>query len=179
MRVLLGLVLGLAAGMAVAATESPTLLALVPVVEPVGTLWLNALRMTVIPLVVSLLVTGIASASAAAAAGRVGGRTLLVIAGLLVGAGIFSALATPLALTWIPISPATTAALRSSIGSVAHTPPVVPGFAEWITSLIPANPIKAAADGAMLPLVVFSLLLGRRAALLPSAVTSCSGSSAD
>jgi Na+/H+-dicarboxylate symporter len=132
----------------------------VPVIEPVGTLWLNALRMTVIPLVVSLLVTGIASASAAAAAGRIGGRTLLVIAGLLAGAGIFSALATPLSLTWIPISPATTAALRSSIGSVAHTPPVVPGFAEWITSLIPANPIKAAADGAMLPLVVFSLLLG-------------------
>ena len=159
-RVLLGLVLGLGAGMAIAAAQHPALLNVVSVVEPVGTLWLNALSMTVIPLVVSLLVTGIASASAAAAAGRVGGRTLLVIAALLAGAGIFSALATPLLLAWVPISPGTTAALRSSIGSVAHTPPVVPGFAAWITSLIPANPIKAAADGAMLPLVVFSLLLG-------------------
>ena len=160
MRVLLGLVLGLAAGIVVAATQHPALLSLVPVVEPVGTLWLNALRMTVIPLVMSLLVTGIASASAAAAAGRVAGRTLLVIAALLAGAGIFSALATPLLLAWFPISPATAAALRSSIGSVAEAPPVVPGFAEWITGLVPANPIKAAADGAMLPLVVFSLLLG-------------------
>ncbi|CAN5560472.1 dicarboxylate/amino acid:cation symporter [soil metagenome] len=166
MRVLLGLALGLAAGAAVAATQRPTLLALVLVVEPIGTLWLNALRMTVVPLVVSLLVTGIAAASAAAAAGRVGGRTLLVIATFLAGAGIFSAIVTPLTLASLPIAPGTAAALRASIGSVPETPAGVPGFGEWITGIVPANPIQAAAEGAMLPLVVFSLLLGLAATRL-------------
>jgi Na+/H+-dicarboxylate symporter len=34
----------------------------------------------------------------------------------------------------------------------------VPDFKQWLTSIIPTNAIKAAADGAMLPLVVFSIL---------------------
>ena len=36
----------------------------------------------------------------------------------------------------------------------------IPTFASWLVSLVPANPIRAAADGAMLPLVVFALLFG-------------------
>ena len=43
---------------------------LAAVVSPLGTLWLNALRMTVVPLVVSLVIVGVADASSAAAAGR-------------------------------------------------------------------------------------------------------------
>ena len=45
----------------------------------VGTLWLNALKMTVIPLVVALLVVGIAKSAEAAHAGRVAGRSVLWI----------------------------------------------------------------------------------------------------
>jgi len=50
---------------------------------PVGTLWVNAIRMTVIPLVVSLLITGVASATDLGAIGRIGGRTLIVFVLLL------------------------------------------------------------------------------------------------
>jgi Na+/H+-dicarboxylate symporter len=159
-RVLLGLFLGLAAGAAVAAAQHPALLALVGTVEPVGTLWLNALRMTVIPLVMSLLVTGIAAASEAAAAGRAGRRTLVVIAAMLVASAAFTAVAAPLLIAWFPVNPATADALRSALGGSGEVTPAVPGFADWVTGLVPANPIEAAADGAMLPLVVFSLLLG-------------------
>lgn len=163
-RVLAGLVLGLAAGAVVAALQHPALLALVPIVEPVGVLWLNALRMTVVPLVVSLLVTGIAEASAVAAAGRVGGRTLAVVAIMLTAAGIYGAIATPLLLAWFPIAPGTETALGEMLGGSTARAEAVPGFAEWITGLVPANPIEAAASGAMLPLVVFSLLFGLAAA---------------
>lgn len=176
LRVLVGLVLGLAAGALVGAVDHPALLALVPVVEPLGALWLNALRMTVVPLVVSLLVTGVAEASAAARAGRVGGRTLLVIASLLTAAGLFSAIATPLLLAWFPIAAGTEAALQATLGRGVERAPTVPGFAEWITDLVPANPIEAAAAGAILPLVVFSLLLGLAAArLAPERRTSLLG----
>ena len=43
----------------------------------VGGLWLNALKMTVIPLVVALLVTGVAKGAEAARAGRIAGRSVL------------------------------------------------------------------------------------------------------
>ncbi len=36
----------------------------------------------------------------------------------------------------------------------------MPGFAQWLIDLVPNNPVKAAADGAMLPLIVFTLAFG-------------------
>ena len=57
-RVLLALGIGLGGGAAVAATGNPDLLRAVDTVAPIGTLWVNAIRMTIIPLVVSLLITG-------------------------------------------------------------------------------------------------------------------------
>jgi len=50
-QVLLGLGLGLAGGIAIAATHNPSLLSAADAIAPVGTLWVNAIRMTVIPLV--------------------------------------------------------------------------------------------------------------------------------
>src|SRR5215813_5495056 len=81
-RVLLGLIVGLAAGIAIAASHNPALLSAADAVAPVGTLWVNAIRMTVIPLVVSLVITGVASASDVKSVGRLGGRTLAVFIGM-------------------------------------------------------------------------------------------------
>ena len=159
-RVLLGLLLGVAVGAGVAASRHPVALASIPVIEAVGTLWLNALRMTVIPLIMSLLILGVSAASETAAAGRIGRRTLAVIAVMLTAAAAFTALAAPLLLAWIPVNTATAAALRSTLQGVEEAAVKVPGLAEWITGLVPANPIEAAASSAMLPLVVFSIFLG-------------------
>jgi proton glutamate symport protein len=60
-RVVIALVLGLAGGLVLRAYPTPTFPALVTVIEPVGTLWVNAIRMTIVPLVMSLLVVGVAS----------------------------------------------------------------------------------------------------------------------
>src|SRR5580692_5870453 len=83
--VLVALALALLAGAAIAASGSLALLRAADLIAPVGTLWVNAIRMTVIPLVVSLLITGVASATDVKAIGRLGGRTLLVFFLLLVG----------------------------------------------------------------------------------------------
>src|SRR6266849_1751107 len=84
-RVLVALGAGVAGGIAIAASGNAPLLRAADLIAPVGTLWVNAIRMTVIPLVVSLLITGVASAADVKSIGRLGGRTLLVFAALLAG----------------------------------------------------------------------------------------------
>ncbi len=69
-RVLIGLALGILAGVLSTLAGDDFAARLAALVSPVGTLWLNALRMTVVPLVVSLVIVGVTDASSAAAAGR-------------------------------------------------------------------------------------------------------------
>src|SRR3954465_3893816 len=76
-QVLLGLGAGLAGGLAISASHTPSLVRAADFIAPVGTLWVNAIRMTVIPLVVSLLITGVAAASDVGSIGRLGGRTIV------------------------------------------------------------------------------------------------------
>jgi Na+/H+-dicarboxylate symporter len=161
-RVLVALVAGLVSGMAIAASHSGTLLAAVDFVTPIGTLWVNAIRMTVIPLVVSLLITGVASVSDISMIGRVGSRTLAVFVAMLAGA---ATLAIPLGIatfSWlsrlISVRPGLPPGAAEAAAAVATDASAV-GFSSWLTSLIPTNPVAAAANGAMLPLILFTLFL--------------------
>jgi Na+/H+-dicarboxylate symporter len=166
-RVLIALALGLGAGIALAAHPVPSLVALANAIEPIGVLWVNAIRMTVVPLVVSLLITGVTAADDARAVGRVGARSIATFAGLLVFAGIFALVVVPVAFSWLHIDPVAAAALRATTASGA-TPVPVPGFAQWIVDVVPTNPIRAAADGAMLPLVVFTIAFALALLRLPA-----------
>ena len=160
-RVLLALLAGLLAGAAIAALDVPALHTAAAIIEPVGTIWVRALQMTLIPLVFSLLVTGIVATVDTGATGRLGVTALGVFLALLVGTALVSWLvATPL-VSRIPIDPATTAMMRASAdSSVLATARQLPTFSELLVSVVPANPIRAAADGAMLPLVTFAILFG-------------------
>ncbi|MGE5102105.1 MAG: cation:dicarboxylate symporter family transporter, partial [Deltaproteobacteria bacterium] len=71
-RVLIALGAAVAGGIAIGAYGGATLLRVADGVAPIGTLWVNAIRMTVIPLVVSLIITGVASVSDVKAIGRLG-----------------------------------------------------------------------------------------------------------
>jgi len=156
-RVFVALVLGIAVGLGILAHPTPALLKLVSVIEPIGILWATAIRMTVIPLVVSLLITSVASCSDMSAVRRIGGRTLVAFLGLFVLVGAASLLIVPPLFAWLHMDPATTAILRGNAGSSAAATPAIPSFGEWLVSLVPTNPVRAASDGAMLPLVVFTL----------------------
>jgi proton glutamate symport protein len=155
-RVLVALGLGLLAGLLVLAHPTPALLKVVSWVEPIGTVWVNAIRMTVVPLVVSLLITGVASCSDMRVVRGIGWRALASFLGLLLlvaGAGL---LIVPPLFAWFHMDPATIATLRGDRGGTVLTPHI-PGFGEWVVSVVPTNPVKAASDGAMLPLIVFAL----------------------
>jgi Na+/H+-dicarboxylate symporter len=154
-RVLTSLVAGLVIGVIVSWAQHPGLFAVVSAVEPIGALWVNAIRMTVIPLVVSLLITGIASGSARST-GRMGGRALGMFVVLIAGGAVFAAIVAPPLLSVAPFDESAFASLREAAPAAeTELPPV----RDWIVGLIPANPVRAAADGAMLPLVVFASIL--------------------
>lgn len=154
---ILALATGFAVGASVTSLSASGGKVLLAVSDPVGTLWVNAIRMTVIPLVISLLITGIAGMRDLRSVGRLGGRALLMFVGLLAGVALFTALVAPPIYERLVIDPASAAALRERVAGGATTVPPLPGFGAWLTSLIPVNPIAAAVDGAMLPLIVFTV----------------------
>jgi len=167
-RVLLAVALAIAGGIGIAATHNASLARAADFIAPFGTLWVNAIRMTVIPLVVSLLVIGVASAADIKSVGRIGGRTLLVFLLLLMG----------VAVVVMPLSPALFRLLPQH--EVQMLPPEAARAAEellaggqwqtfsvWLTSLLPPNPIGAAATGAMMPLILFTLLFALAVARSP------------
>lgn len=167
-RVLLALIAAILLGIVVAASRNVTLIHAADAIAPIGTLWVNAIRMTVIPLVVSLLITSLASVSDIKSIGRLGGRTVITFVLLLVG----------VAAVVVPIAPAIFSLLPShrplqlppgafeaahEISTAGHAQT----FSSWFVSLLPANPIAAAASGAMMPLILFTLLLALAIARSP------------
>lgn len=127
--------------------------------DPVGTLWVNALRMTVVPLVVSLLIATLAQNGGGAMFGRLGRRALFLFLAFLVVMGIVGLAAAPSIYSWLVVDPAASTSLRAT--AAATMPATVPPtFATWLTGLVPVNVVKAASDGAMLPLIVFAVIFG-------------------
>jgi Na+/H+-dicarboxylate symporter len=155
-KVLLGLVLGLAAGVLLAPADAGAPATIVAWVEPVGALWVNAIRMTVIPLVVSLLLGSI-TASEAKAVARVGGKAIAWFIGLVAGTSTLGGLAAPPLLRLFRADQVQIPefATAGEVGDVT-----LPPFRDWLVGLLPPNPVEAAADGAILPLVMFTVIFG-------------------
>ena len=155
-RVLIGLLAGFIAGLTLTSVPSAAgpVLALV---TPIGTIFVNLIRMTVIPLVMSMLVANVGSMTASSSLGRIVRAAIIAIA-LLAMAAVFSVLvATPI-LARLQIDQAAAMALRgpdSSAGAVTSAPV---GLGQWVVDLVPQNVFRAAADGTMLTLIVFAVL---------------------
>jgi len=167
----LGLAAGLGLGLAAVLTHSPVLLAATQWLRPLGTLFLNLLSMVVIPLVATALFAGIAGLGDLRRVGRLGVRTLgflwgTTLAGIVIGF-VVAALLLPLA----PITPDQQAALRQTVaadsGAVGHAAEQITTGARFIVELIPSNPVRAAVDGNLLPLIVFITIFAVAAAALP------------
>ncbi|GAC1657491.1 MAG: dicarboxylate/amino acid:cation symporter [Gemmatimonadaceae bacterium] len=159
-RVLVGLGGGLAAGLLIARLDgsAPTVLG---VAEAVGSVFVNAIRMTVVPLVAATLVASVARAPDARTFGALGGRALALFVAVLSVAAIFTVFGVAPFVAKIPIDPSGAASLRAQAAGVTIPTAVsLPRVGQWVVDLIPTNPIRAAADGAILPLIVFAVLLG-------------------
>lgn len=160
-RVLVALVGGLGLGAAIAASGNTSLLAAADWLSPIGTIWVNAIRMTVIPLVVSLVIIGVAGASNLKSIGRLGTRSVITFILMLVGLAVVMIPLLTFAYSLVPALgtrpplPAGAAEAASQVSSSGQ--PV--GLGAWLVSLIPTNPVAAAASGNMVSLILFTLLL--------------------
>jgi Na+/H+-dicarboxylate symporter len=156
---LAGLLIGLALGaMSGGMAEGPRG-SLLAVAGFVGTLWLNALKMTVIPLVVALLVVGIAKSAEAAMGGRIAGRSVLWIVIICTASAVLGAVGIVLLTRIFPLPQATAAGLQAALAGVeqkASAP--LPGIADFFKGVVPDNVFAAATNGDILPLVVFAVL---------------------
>jgi Na+/H+-dicarboxylate symporter len=153
------LVLGIVAGSFSPRLGAPVHDGLIGTASFIGTLWLNALKMTVIPLVVALLIVGIAKSAEAAHAGRVAGRSVLWIVIICTLSAVFGAVMILLLTQLFPLPRATAAGLQTALAGIeSKTPQSLPGIAEFFKGVIPDNVVSAAANGDILPLVVFSVL---------------------
>ncbi len=162
-KVVLGLVLGLAGGIVLSLVGGPVL-GVVPWIEPIGTIWIAFLRMTVIPLVFAGIIVGAASVPDARRIGRLGGQTLLLFLLLLSAAALFAVLIGPPVMSRLAIDPAAAAALRESAGATGAEAAAraggFPDLRQWLVDLVPTNVVGAAASGQMLPLIVFAVAAG-------------------
>ena len=164
LKVLVALVSGFLIGLGIAGSGSPALSAVIPFIEPVGTLWVAAIRMTIIPLVVASLIVGVGGAPDPKSVGKIGVRALVLITTLLTVTSFLAVIIAPPIMARLSIDPAAAEALRASAAgagaSAVEGAGKLPSVSQWIIDLVPANPIKAAADGAMLPLILFAVAFG-------------------
>ncbi len=132
---------------------------LVSIIGTIGGLWLDALKMVVIPLVVALLVKGIVGSAEIASEGRVAGLAVVSFLGLYFVSALVGAVAMPALLQLFPLSAAADQAMRAGFAAVdpREVQSSVAGFGDFVRSFVPSNPFAAASKGEILPIVVFTL----------------------
>lgn len=157
---IVGLSLGFLLGMAAHASSKPFLVAAAGTLAPIGTLWINALRMTVVPLVAAQLVASLVGTRGVAPVGRIGGVAFLTFVTMLVLAGVVTLTVTPAILLWLPLPPEALAALRSLPAAAPPPAQAAPSFGAWLVGLIPPNPLRAAVQDDLLGVMIFAIAFG-------------------
>ena len=160
LKVLVGLAAGFALGLAIASGQAGVLAPMTRVLDTGGTMWIAAIRMTVIPLVMSSIIAGVNRAPDASTIGRLGGRAVaFFVIATTIAAAMAIAIGAPL-MASITLDPTAVDALRATASTAGGPAGTMPTVWQWLIDLVPLNPVKAAADGAMLPLIVFTLAFG-------------------
>jgi DAACS family dicarboxylate/amino acid:cation (Na+ or H+) symporter len=130
------------------------------ITEPAGKIFLRLLFMLVIPLIFCALSLGVAGLGDLKKLGRIGVRTLVYTAAVsaaavLIGVGLVNA-----------FRPGATVGgemadrLQAGAGVPAPAAGQAPSGVDFLVNLVPANAVRAMADGDMLAVMVFSLFLG-------------------
>ncbi len=146
----IGLILGLIVGLGAAATGNELLMTIAKGSAPFGEVFMNAIKMVVIPLIVTVIFTSIARLGDPRKLGRIGGQALAyywltLIPGIAIGMGTMM-----FGLQFVG---------DISMPQAAATEvPELQGFVAFLVSLVPANPFAAASKGTILPLIVFTAL---------------------
>src|SRR4051812_20985893 len=166
-RILAALALGLLLGILTAQLAfAPRAIA---ILEPVGGLWLDALRMTIVPLIVALLINGFAASAEAARSGRLAGRAVILFMIVLWTGAIMAAFLTPLLLDLFPMPAGSAEALKGALSASADKVGEIPTIGQFVRSVVPTNPLSAAVSDQILPLMFFTTVFAFAMTRLPKA----------
>lgn len=165
-----GAIVGVTANIVAESTESTRLTDLIVQIEPLGRAWIRAITAIVIPLVVASLVVGAASLGDLRTLGRIGGKTVayyLTTTAVAVTIGLILA---NMIQPGSGMPEASRAELLAAYGGEAEgriqMAREAPGVVQMLVDMIPSNPIAAAAEGDMLPLILFTIVFGAAASML-------------
>ncbi len=174
-QILIAIVLAAIAG-SISGTEASILgVTFVQIYDFLGTLFMNALRMIIVPLIMSSIIVGIANLGNGSDLGRLGGKTLLYYAftstlAILIGL-FFVNLMSPGLAGGVPVGDQLNLTLDGD--AVASAVASVEGrgsgdIVQIFLRMIPTNIVAAAAEGQMLGLIFFSLVFGFFMSQIPS-----------
>lgn len=167
--ILSALVAGLALGVGWTRLGFAGLTDAVAIADSIGGVWLDGLRMTIIPLVVSLLITGIAKTVDSARGDRVAMRSVITFIALLWISTAMAAVLVPALLSIFPMPAEAARSLAASLTTSTHVEAPTVGIVAFLRSIVPTNPIAAAANDALLPLILFTAVFAVALARLPAA----------
>jgi Na+/H+-dicarboxylate symporter len=146
-KVLIGLGIGIIAGL-IAPEYAGKL-------KPIGTIFINLVKMLIVPLVFSSLMVGMTSVKDLKKVGRLGGKVFsfyLVTTAMAVVLG--------LVLCWIVVQFAPLSGMGAEVSDAAAEAVKERSVVDILIGLIPTNPVKAMADGDVLQIIVFAVFLG-------------------
>jgi len=164
-RVLLGLVLGILFGFVVGPMTASSPLGmdgkdfLTIYIKPIGTVFINLIKMVVVPLIFFSLVSGIISMTDADAFKRIG---LKAVAAFLMTGAFAVVIGLIFATVFHPGLGVDLSALKAHAGAAASAPPPAADFSiiQLLVSMVPTNIVKAMADDQILQVVVFAIFVG-------------------
>lgn len=146
-KIMIGLILGVIVGLLF--VSNPKIAN--TYIKPFGTLFLNLIKMTIVPLVFASLVVGAASIGDIKKLGRIGGKTMLYFFVTTAFAIVIGLVAANIFKPGVNVSLAAAAAQE-----VTEAPSIIQTFLD----IIPTNPIDAMAKGNMLQIIFFALFTG-------------------
>jgi len=143
------ILIGMIAGVIVGAIMGPS----AEVLKPIGTLFINAIKMLIVPLVFCSLVVGVTAMKDTTKMGRIGLKAIVIYLGttavaISIGLGLGTVLAPGAGLD------------MQADASAAAAAKEAPSLVSTLIGLIPKNPIEALAGGKILQIIVFALGLG-------------------
>ncbi|WP_419879530.1 dicarboxylate/amino acid:cation symporter [Brevibacillus centrosporus] len=167
-KTLIGIVLGVVAGLGLSLYAPGVYDPLNNyLLDPVGSLFVKAIKMIVVPLIFTAIVTSIAGTGSLKTLGQIGSRTMSLFVITTVIACTIGILTTNI------IAPGSNVSIPENVSGVGKTPPQIPSVKDMILNIIPSNAIGAMAQGDLLQVLTFAIffgvaltMLGERAASL-------------
>lgn len=150
-------------------TANQAVLDLAIVMAPIGRAWINALRVTVLPLIMAQLIYSIVSASSTAVVARLSALAMVTFTLFMIVSAFASAAIVATLLPQYPFAREAVDAFRAAVAPDVPLPAVAnrdPGA--WVNLLIPGNIVQAASQDNLLGLLVAAILFGAAASRLPA-----------